>query len=449
MAGIGWKLQRMLDRDSLSGTLGAFLTGAAVTSGPWLITTVVLVAMRIAAIRSGIEGITDVEQIITVVYALALVLGAPIDIAMSRYASDCLYQKRPEAIAAPLRKALAFTIVTFAAVGIIWMTALGVEWQLGLAGTGLLVVVGAQWLMLSAAGGLSSPGTVLRAFGLGGPVSVIAAVALSRSGMGALGYLYGFGAGQVVTLAVLLWGTFAALPRKEDESVSMFKALGGYRMLPLAAFAIHGGIWIDKLVVYLQSGGAAAQYAALAAFAWFTVVPTFAYVYVQVETGFYQRFRGFFGRLHKGASLGLLSGAAKDIERDAKRILLYSSLLQIAVALVALQAAPHMMSVVGMGASEVGTFRILVVGATFQAIALCATLLLYYFDLRREALIVSVTLLVANAGVTYMAGAWGLPLGTGYAFACALACALGVGLLRHRLGTLLRDTFQLQPYAVE
>ena len=32
MAGIGWKLQRLIDRGSLAGTIGAYLTGVAVTS---------------------------------------------------------------------------------------------------------------------------------------------------------------------------------------------------------------------------------------------------------------------------------------------------------------------------------------------------------------------------------------------------------------------------------
>ena len=53
MAGIGWKLQRMIDRGSLAGTIGAYLTGVAVTSAPWLLTTAVLTSLRIVARRSG------------------------------------------------------------------------------------------------------------------------------------------------------------------------------------------------------------------------------------------------------------------------------------------------------------------------------------------------------------------------------------------------------------
>ena len=56
MAGIGWRLEKLIDRDSLGSTLGAFLTGVAVTSGPWLLTTIVLVLMRLSAVGSGAAG---------------------------------------------------------------------------------------------------------------------------------------------------------------------------------------------------------------------------------------------------------------------------------------------------------------------------------------------------------------------------------------------------------
>src|SRR4029079_12256508 len=54
IAGIGWKLERMLDRDTLGSSAGAFLTGVAVTSGPWLLTTLALVLVRLTASGGGV-----------------------------------------------------------------------------------------------------------------------------------------------------------------------------------------------------------------------------------------------------------------------------------------------------------------------------------------------------------------------------------------------------------
>jgi polysaccharide biosynthesis protein PelG len=435
----------------LGSNLGAFFMGAAVTCGPWLLTTMVLVVMRLVSVHRGQAGITEVEQMITLIHAVALVIGAPIDIAMSRFASDCLYQQRPDRIVAPLRRVLAFALVGFALLGWAWMAVWNVRPALALPSVALLIIIGTEWLLLSAAGGLSSPGTVLRAFVIGAPISIVSAFVLAQTDMlGVLGYLYGFGVGQAVTLTMLLFGTLHALPPEEDEYAAIGPMIPEYVLLIAAAFAIHAGIWIDKLVVYLLGGaGAASHYAALAALAWFTAVPTFAYVYVQVETGFYERFRAFYGTIHSGATLGQLNQAVDEIERDAKRLLSGAILVQVSVGLLAVLAAPRLLAVVGMGPSSVDAFRILVVGSMFQAVAMCGTLLLYYFDLRREALIGAGLLLVANGLLTTFVDGGIHPMGLGYATACALACASGVILLRRRLGTLLRDTFQLQPYAFD
>src|SRR5688500_15614106 len=127
MAGIGWRLEKLIDRDSLGSTLGAMLTGVAVTSGPWLLTTLVLVLMRISSISSGAGGAADGERVITIVYAIVIVLAAPIDIVLSRFAADRVYEGKREQIAAPLRRMVTICLLGFTAVGAIAMVVGGVR----------------------------------------------------------------------------------------------------------------------------------------------------------------------------------------------------------------------------------------------------------------------------------------------------------------------------------
>src|SRR6185369_14790034 len=110
--------------------MSVFLTGAAVTSGPWLLTTVVLVLMRISAARTGTVGVADAERIITIVYAGVIVLGAPVDIMLSRYAADRVYEHRRDQIAAPLRRVLAGCLITFLVLGAVAMKVAGVSLEL-------------------------------------------------------------------------------------------------------------------------------------------------------------------------------------------------------------------------------------------------------------------------------------------------------------------------------
>ena len=72
---------------------------------------------------------------------------------------------------------------------------------LALVGAPLTAVIGAQWLMLSVGGGMMSPMVLLRAFGIGAPLSLVAALVVERMApAGGAGYLFGFAAGQLITL---------------------------------------------------------------------------------------------------------------------------------------------------------------------------------------------------------------------------------------------------------
>ena len=79
MAGIGWKLQRMIDRGSLAGTIGAYLTGVAVTSAPWLLTTAVLTSLRLAAVYTTVFAISVVVLGVITLFATRQALAEQFD----------------------------------------------------------------------------------------------------------------------------------------------------------------------------------------------------------------------------------------------------------------------------------------------------------------------------------------------------------------------------------
>jgi uncharacterized membrane protein len=349
MAGIGWKLQRLIDRGSLAGTIGAYLTGVAVTSAPWLLTTAVLTSLRIVARRSGTD-FAIVERFLTLVYAVTVILSAPIHVVVSRYTADRLYDHHLEKIGAPLRRATAMVLVGFALCGVLLVTLLKLPLALAVVGAPLTAIIGAQWLMLSVGGGMTSPMIVMRAFGIGAPLSLVFAWMLDTTvGLGAAGYLYGFAAGQLATLAILVQGVARAVPGDADESARLAPAFREYRLLALSALAYYVSIWADKIVVYLVLGGTAATfYAAIAAVAWFSVIPAFAWIYVQIETSFYRRFRAFYADIEIGAPLRRLQQGAEEISAEARRILRGAGVVQASASGIAIAAAPFLVHAVGL-----------------------------------------------------------------------------------------------------
>jgi uncharacterized membrane protein len=448
VAGIGWKLQRMIDRGSLAGTIGAYLTGVAVTSAPWLLTTVVLMSLRIAARSDGSPSFLMVERIVTLVYALTVILSAPVHVVVSRYTADRLYDRRLDRIGAPLWRALTLTLLGFLAVGVALAIALRLPLAVGIAGALLTVIVGAEWLLLSVGGGLTSPVVVLRAFFAGASLGIIASLWLSRGlHLGAVGYLSGFAAGQFVTLLLLLHGIARAIPSETDEEARLLPAFAEYWLLALSSLVYYLSIWTDKALVWALAGrDAASLYSAISAIAWFSVVPAFGWIYVQIETVFYRRFRAFYAGLGGGAPLTLLREKAAEVTDEAMRILRGAALVQGTVLALTLLGAPIVMSLAALPSSAVWPFRLAALGASLQLMTLLEILLLYYFDLRREALAVSLTLFGAEIGLVTAAHVLGFPAASGYALACATAAAAGLLVVRSRLATLVADTFQTQPY---
>lgn len=457
MAGIGWKLERMIGRGSLAGTAAAYLTGMAVTSAPWLLTTVALVAMHVLARAHAGDGeFPEVERIVTVTYAVTLVLSAPVHVVLSRCAADLLYERRPAAIAAALRSTLAATLLGFLVVGVVAMPVLEAPLALACAVPALMVLVGGQWLLLGVGGALCSPAVVLRAFGAGTVVGVAGALALERAaGLGARGFLYGFAAGQAVTLTSMLIGVLRALPDAGDAGDAEPRARVGpafrrYRLLAAAALLFQLSVWADKLVIWLLAGGArAAIYAGVAALAWFSVIPAFAWIYVELETVFYRKFRAFYGALEGGAGLPELALDAEELRREAARILRGAAAIQIPITALALAASGRLVAAIGLPPEAITPFRLVALGAAPQLITLLAMLLLYYFDLRHDAFLVAATHLTACVAAT--AGAWalGLPPGLGLLAASVASTAIALHVTRRRLRELVVDTFQSQPYGAE
>ncbi|HEU4734646.1 MAG TPA: exopolysaccharide Pel transporter PelG [Kofleriaceae bacterium] len=454
MAGIGWKLERMIDRDSLAGTVSAYLTGVALTSAPWLLTTTALVAMHaLARGRAGDGDFAMVERIVTVTYAVTLVLSAPVHVVLSRYTADRLYERRPMAIAGSLRCALAATMLGFLAVGVFTIPFLGASFALACTVPMLAVLVGGQWLLLGVGGGLCSPAVVLRAFGAGTLVSIVGSVALDRAaGLGARGVLYGFAAGQTITLAGMLIGVLRALPGTEEVGphTRLWPAFREYRLLAASAFLFHFSVWADKLVIWvLASKAQAVIYASAAALAWFSVIPAFAWIYVEIEIAFYRKFRDFYDAIEGGGSLCELEMAADELRRETARIVRGAAAIQLLVTALALAAGGRLVAVIGLPPEAVTPFRLVALGAAPQVVTLLGMLLLYYFDLRRESLLVAAAhLTVCVAGT---AGAWvmDLPPGVGFATASVLSTVLVLRIADRRLQTLVVDTFQSQPYCAE
>ena len=448
MAGIGWRLERLIDR-GVTGAVTAYATGAAVMALPWLLTTAVLLTLPVTVGR-GVAGFDTARIVVHVAFAVALLVSGPIQIVISRYSADRIYEGRRWAIAAPFCRGLALTFPLCAATAALALLALRVPPAAIPWGAGLAAAVGAQWTALSVGNGLCSPRLVLGAVGAGSIVSfLLATVLVGVAGLGAQGYLFGLIAGQTLTLVILLVAILRALPERSDEAPRLWPAFRDYAPLAVSGLCFNASLWVDKWVAWGSIGEkATALHTMASTIAWFSTIPCLAWVFVAVETRFHRHVRRFYRELESGASLVELRNGVRALEVEAGRLLSGAVSVQATVTIFLQFAAEPWMSRLGLPQEAMLPYRVLLIAAGGQAVGLLGLIVLYYFDLRRDACLAGAGLLASVTACSLAASQIGLPP----SFGTALGAGVGTALIWSRVFRGVRDTLPYtllgQPYMV-
>jgi polysaccharide biosynthesis protein PelG len=450
MAGIGWRLERLINQGSLAGATAAYATGGAVTALPWVLTTAVLVSLPVL-IGRGAADFAIAQSVVDVAYSVALLVDGPLQIVISRHTADRLYEGRLSAIAAPFRRGLSLVLAICGSVAAGSLLALGLPPAIVLWGGALSAAAGAQWTALSVGNGLCSPELVLGAVGAGAALSFVLSGALvAVAGLGIPGYLFGLVSGQSLTLAILLVGIFRALPEGADESARLRPAFRDFAALAGAGLAFNASLWVDKLVAWRMAGGATGMlHAEASTLAWFSTIPCLAWIFVEVETRFYRRFRAFYGDLEGGAPLRDLRRGIRALSEETARLRNGAMKVQAAVIIFFELAADPWFRWLHLPAGALPPFRLLLVGAGLQALSLLGLILLYYFDRRRDALLAAAGLLSGVAALTIASSALGLPPSAGMVAGCAIGALLTWSLVDRGVKAILQHTLLGQPFGVE
>ena len=448
MAGIGWRLERLIHQ-GISGATTAYATGATVMALPWVLTTAVLFSLP-AVIGRGMADLATAGTVVNVAYAAALLVAGPVQIVISRHVADRVYEGRPRAIAAPLCRGLGATFLICALPTAVGLLALGVPSRAAVWGAVLSAAVGTQWTALSVGNGLCSPALVLGAVAAGSAQSfLLAALLVAVAGLGVPGYLFGLISGQTLTLVILLVGIFRALPEEADERATLLPAFRDYAALAGAGLAFNASLWVDKLIAWRMVGGEAASFHARAStIAWFSTIPLLAWIFVEVETTFYRRFRSFYAALEGGATLPELRSGARGLVGEAARLLRGAISVQAGVTVFLQLAADPLARWLGLRQEAILPYRLLLFGAGAQGIGLLGLILLYYFDLRREACLAASSLFVAVTALTVAASASRLPPSVGTALGCSIGAVLIWRFVFRGIRTVLENTLLGQPFEV-
>ena len=455
MAGIGFKLRAYTQEGTLGGIFRGYYHAALVAAGPWILTVVSLVVVQYLMRVQGDETRLFLELIIYV-YAWTLITTAPIQLVVTRYLADQLDAQR---LSTHMPTLVSVTMVNAAVhllIGSAFMWFVDINWFMRFTAVALFVLVAQTWLVMAFIGALRAYHLVATSFVTGTAVNLIAAYTLGRY-LSVNGYLMGMVVGQCAVLAVAL----ASLAREFEFDISFNWDWARYfkicPQLPLAGLIYYASVWMTLMVYWWGPQGLLIQPQILYAFptidlasfyAQMTIIPTITAFYVHCETSFYEDYRGFYNSILTKKPLEHICESRRRLKTRLRDSLFGLFLVQVAVTLGALTFAPELQLLLQWNDGERFMFRNVCLGAVPQVMLLFCQVILFYFQLYREALVSSVVTFVGCLVGAFITFHYGQDTyGLGLLLGATLGCAVGYYKLFAQIDRLEYLTFSKQPMA--
>jgi uncharacterized membrane protein len=453
MAGIGFRLQKLVDHGSYTYSLRGFFFATFLVAGPWITTVVTISLFSWLSTTSGSDyGIFRTS--IIYFYAFSLIFTGLYQMPLTRYLADELYEERLSAVVPAY---LAMTIIVAAGQGLI-AVAYASFIPLSLFFKALFVsgcvVVALLWLagiFLSCLRDFEYIGYI---YIFGGLISLAAGIHLEPI-WGLEGALTGFITGQVITFIGISWRIIVELGvGRMRVDFACLQSLRNYPTHLFTGLFFNLAIWVDKFIIWFSDYGQTAvnglyyfqAYDVPLFIAYVFMIPGLGIFLTRVETDFYRSYRAFYRSILMHRNFRTIVNRFDAIGRTINYTTWELLRIQGAIAVVIFFFAPEFLQKINYAPEFATVLRWGIMGAFFQLLFLVFSLMLLYFEFRKEAMWCNFIFFFVNSVVTGLTvwlkyREW---LGAGYCLSTLIAATVSWFLLKARTRKLIYYTFMTQ-----
>lgn len=426
MAGIGFTLKRLAERDNIIGVLSAFSHGTIAAAGPWLFTVVALAGIVLLFPGSyNSEDVLNFRETIVYNFSLTLMFSGPVYLVVTRYLADSIHRQRVTLAPTVLLQSMALLTVVLIPVGLwFYFVFIDLPFPFRLMAYGNLIITGVTWLLGVFVLALKDYMAVSRSFFFGMVLAFLLAQVF-KGEYGGLGMLIGFSIGQAYILYALIAKVLAEYPYKLASSpTKLHLYYKRYWQMIFAGFFYNAAIWIDKWIMWffapeasrLESGFRYFSLYDNATFlALLTILPAIGLFIFSVETNFFVRYQRFYYDILEHKTLSVIRENHAKLIGSIKESARNFIVLQGSITVLSILLAAKLFEVFDVSFLELSIFRISTLGAFFHALMLFAVIILSYFDCRKAFMWLHGYFFLTNTLFTFMSIHLGFPFyGYGY-----------------------------------
>lgn len=455
MAGVGLLLRKLDPYGSFIGLARMYGAAAVISSGPWLISILGILAVGLLSIDGHpADGVTEFQVSVTYLFAASLVLTGLLQFLFTRYVADRLFEERRDLVVPSLMACALVTTLVAGGVALVLVYTLfegtSLEYR-GLMVVGF-VVMSNLWLVVILLTSLKAYARIVAVF------LVVYALILGASQLllafGLEGLLLAFVGGQTLLLFALL----GIVLREYSSSTFLGWDMGRLSQVHLdlawTGLFYNVAVWVDKVAFWMHpvTGSqvigplrASVVYDVPIFLAYLTIVPGMSVFLVRVETDFAELYDQTYDMVRNGAPL-------VEIERSRDRMIesvrqgVYEILKVQGITLaLAFLFAPRVLELLHISEHYLVLFYIDAVGVAAQVLFLSILNVLFYLDQRAIALACCAGFAALNLVLTLITQSLGPAYyGYGFTFSGIIIVVIGLGALSRKLEHLVRETFMLQ-----
>ena len=454
MAGIGYEIRKLMDEQTFTGDLKAYFFAGIVSSGPWMVS---ILCMALLWIFSGpylsIQYQNFFRVVVVYSYAYSLIITGILQFVLTRFISDKLFLKQRNMLLPTYVAVMLITGVFQLVVATVFYSFCDVDLYFKIIGVMLFVAISCIWqtmIFLSASRDFLA---ITGAFFAGNILGLIFATIQGRH-TGLNGYLLGYTIGQVIILVILVYRVFDEFYSTVSCSFNFLKYTRKYVDLFLIGVFYYLALWIDKIMYWYSPSGkhigslfySHYPYDSCMFLAYLTIIPALAHFMIDVETSFYDTYKGFYGSLVNRGPLREIERRKKDMTKTLRHSASRMLLLQIVITGGFICYGSVFLRFLHLEQKHLVILWTAGVGTFFHVFTLISLIIILYFDRRHSALILSLFFLLTNSIFTWCVIRFAPSLmGLGYALSTFLSSILGIILLVYNVRNIEFLTFVEQP----
>jgi polysaccharide biosynthesis protein PelG len=436
MAGIGFKLLKLVENESFFKKAKAYIFASIITSGPWILS---ILCLSLIGIISGLfltgEKFAIISITIVYTFAFTLIATAPVQFILTRYLADKEYLEQKEKMIPALFSALGLTVIISLAITLPWYLLNEGSVYYRIISISLFIIISCIWTMMDFLSCLKNYMKIVRSF-FGGSILSVILMYVFGTFYDLEGALLGYTLGQFSIFIMLILGISKEFKFNSFFSSEYFKYIKLFPYIMFTGLFYNLGLWADKLLGWIVLGeNVYGNFRALTVYdtpvfiAYLSIIPSLAYFLIQSETKFFLTHRKFFDSITKESLTNILQ-YKNELWIILKRSIRKLFLIQIAVSSCGSILAHFIGGLFGLSEESILILRVLFLAAGFQVLFLYTIIFMMYFDLSRLSFYIVLVFFILNTGLNILFITFPvLPLGSGYLISIFVSFLTGLGLL--------------------